>query len=134
MGKVKKKIYDPNSMAFRLSMSLLIRIIERKTDYKRPNNQKWCFHIDRMIRLDNRKPETIQEVIEWCQQDDFWQNNILSTDKLRKHFDRLELQMGKSSKETFQQRVERVSKKNHTAEETHTNLRIDGKEIDMTPR
>ena len=46
-----------------------------------------------MIRLDKRKPERIEAVIYWCQQDPFWQSNILSTEKLREKFDQLELRM-----------------------------------------
>ena len=46
-----------------------------------------------MIRLDKRKPERIEAVIRWCQQDPFWQSNILSAETLRKQFDRLELRM-----------------------------------------
>jgi len=46
-----------------------------------------------MIRLDKRKPEKIKEVIDWCQADDFWYANILSTKKLREKYDQLVLQM-----------------------------------------
>ena len=49
-----------------------------------------------MIRLDNRQPNEIKAVIEWSQEDDFWQDNILSTTKLRKHFDQLSMKMGKN--------------------------------------
>ena len=37
----------------------------------------------------------IKEVIIWCQQDDFWYKNILSTEKLRKQYDRLVMNMVK---------------------------------------
>lgn len=87
--------YSPNSDEFRLSELLFNEIVSRKPDFKRPNLQKWAVHIDRMTRLDSRAVERIEEVIRWCQQDDFWQNNILSTEKLRKHFDKLELQINK---------------------------------------
>ena len=46
-----------------------------------------------MIRLDKRSPAEIKKVITWCQKDKFWMNNILSTEKLRKQFDTLALQM-----------------------------------------
>ena len=107
-----KKEYHPESNQIRFASFLFSEIRRRKPDYKEPNLQRWAVHIDRMIRLDKRKPETITRVIIWCQQDDFWQNNILSTDKLRKHFDRLELQMNKGQKETFAEKVARVSKEN----------------------
>jgi len=94
----KNNKYRPNSDEFRLAKLLLDLILIRKPDYKKPNFQKWAVQIDRMIRLDSRKPGRIEAVIRWCQQDDFWQDNILSTDKLRKQFDRLELAMQKSQK------------------------------------
>ena len=84
------------SEAYRLAEFLLSKIISRKPDFKKPNLSTWMVHIDRMIRLDNRKPETIEKVIAWAQADDFWQNNILSPDKLRTQFDKLELGMKKN--------------------------------------
>ncbi|ABR47067.1 phage protein [Alkaliphilus metalliredigens QYMF] len=52
---------------------------------------KWSQHIDYMLRLDNRSAEDIKEVIEFCQKDEFWMTNILSTAKLRNKFDQLYL-------------------------------------------
>ncbi|MCK4294284.1 MAG: hypothetical protein KAY65_13890 [Planctomycetes bacterium] len=94
----KQKNYSPDSDPFRLSELLLKLILARKGDFKKPNLQGWAVHIERMIRLDNRKPGRIEAVISWCQQDEFWQDNILSTEKVRKQFDRLELAMEKSRK------------------------------------
>ena len=87
----KKKTFLSDSIEVGLSELLFNEILSRKPDFKKPNLQTWAAHIDRMIRLDRRRPERIRAVISWCQQDDFWQNNILSTDKLRKQFDQLEL-------------------------------------------
>ena len=87
----------PNSDEFRLSELLLNLILSRKPDFKRPNLQSWAKHIDRMIRLDRRTPERIEQVIRWCQQDSFWQSNILSTEKLREKFDQLDLKIGKQN-------------------------------------
>ena len=80
----------------RLSSLLLSKIRERKPDYKEPNLQMWAKSVDLMIRLDKRTPERIEKVILWCQADDFWQNNVLSTATLRRQFDQLELKMRKS--------------------------------------
>ena len=87
----------PNSDDFRLSGLLCSLILARKPDFKRPNLQSWAKHIDRMIRLDRRTPERIEQVIRWCQQDSFWQSNILSTEKLREKFDQLDLKIGKQN-------------------------------------
>jgi len=46
-----------------------------------------------MIRIDKRDVSEIGQVIEWCQQDQFWQSNILSTSKLRKQYDQLVIKM-----------------------------------------
>ena len=86
-----------NSNEFRLAELLLNLILERKSDFKKPNLQTWVIHIERMIRLDKRTPERIEAVMRWCQQDSFWQNNILSTAKLREKFDQLELKMTKGN-------------------------------------
>lgn len=85
------KIYSPNSDEFRLSQMLLDKILERRNSFKKPDIQKWGVYIDRMIRIDKRPPEEIEKIIVWCQKDSFWQNNILSTEKLRAQYDKLAL-------------------------------------------
>ena len=49
-----------------------------------------------MIRVDKRDPDEIARVIDWCQADSFWQNNILSTEKLRIQYDQLLLKMNQT--------------------------------------
>ena len=90
-----KKTFLSDSIEIRLSELLLEKILSRNPTFKKPNLQSWTSDIDLMIRIDNRLPENIRSVIEWCQEDPFWQNNILSTSKLRKQFDQLVLKMGK---------------------------------------
>jgi phage replication O-like protein O len=84
-----KKMYSHTSDEVRLSSLLLSLIQNRNPNYKKPNIQNWAKHIDLMIRLDKRTSSEIENIIEWCQSDSFWQNNILSTEKLRKQFDQL---------------------------------------------
>lgn len=76
-----------------ISKLLLNEIIKRKPDFKQPDLEKWAVNIELMIRVDKRPLEQIKKVILWCQQDQFWQNNILSTSKLRKQYDQLVLKM-----------------------------------------
>jgi len=83
------KSYCQTSDEVRLSELLFNKIKTRNPGFKQPNIQTWAGHIDRLIRLDKRTPMEIQRVIEWCQEDLFWQNNILSADKLRKQYDTL---------------------------------------------
>lgn len=103
-NNINKKDIRRKSDDYRLSELLLNLIIERKPNFKKPNCGQWAKHIDRMLRLDRRTPAAIEEVIRWSQGDggngdgrwSGWQNNILSTMKLRQHFDKLELAMGKA--------------------------------------
>jgi hypothetical protein len=100
------KTYCTDSTEYELAKMLGELILERKPDYiyvlteQKNDWQKWTDSIRLMIERDNRKPDTIREVIKWCQRDKFWQDNICSTVKLRKQFDRLELKMRKEIKES----------------------------------
>ena len=96
--KKEDNIYSPNSDEFRLSNLLYGLIKENNPQFKKPNLDNWCGHVDKMIRIDKRSADDIEAVIRWCQQDDFWHKNILSTDKLRKQFDKLYINMPKDKK------------------------------------
>jgi len=99
----KQYIFRPNSDEFRLAELLLDLILQRSPNFQKGKLkgkngkekllQKWVADIDKLIRIDGREPKHIEKVIRWCQADPFWQNNILSTEKLRKQFDQLELKM-----------------------------------------
>jgi len=94
-----KENYSPNSDEFRMAELLFSLIYERHSDHKKPDMQKWALHIDRMIRIDSRSVEGIEKVIRWCQEDEFWQNNILSTASLRRQYDTLWLKAGLNGRE-----------------------------------
>lgn len=96
LREVKIREDNVECIEFRLSEYLLRLIKERNENFKQPNLEKWAEIIDLMIRIDKRDPEEIKEVIEWCQQDDFWQDNILSASKLRKQYDQLVMKMPNS--------------------------------------
>ena len=53
----------------------------------------WWQAMDRLIRLDDYTPDQVRQVIDWSQQDEFWQGNILSAKKLREKFDQLKTRM-----------------------------------------
>ena len=79
-----------------LSELLFDLIKERSNNFKQPNFKIWNKHIDLMIRIDKRDPKEIKQIIIWCQANTFWQNNILSTAKLRKQYDQLALKKGEN--------------------------------------
>lgn len=92
----KRNIFVEGSNELRLSTLLLEEIRKNKSDFKQPNQpnlQSWAKEVDLMIRRDGRKPERIEAVIRWCQKDPFWWKNVLSTEKLRDKFERLEAEM-----------------------------------------
>ncbi|MBW7990175.1 MAG: hypothetical protein FVQ84_09200 [Planctomycetes bacterium] len=95
----------PSSEASRLSSLFFDLITARKSDYRRPDLNRWADEIDRMIRIDNRSPERIEAVLRWCQNDSGngnnwggWQSVILSPKKLRDKFDGLEMKMAGNNK------------------------------------
>jgi hypothetical protein len=92
-NSTKNSTYMSDSIEYGLADLLFKLILKRNPKYKQPNLQTWAKHIDRLIRLDKRTPAEIKAVIRWCQSDSFWQNNILSTEKLRKQFDQLQMKM-----------------------------------------
>jgi phage replication O-like protein O len=60
---------------------------------KQKTTQSWANEIRKLVEIDKRTIKDIEQVIVWCQADDFWKTNILSGEKLRKQFSRLFLQM-----------------------------------------
>ncbi len=118
----KVNIYCPNSDEFRLAELLFSMIKKRNPKHKSPNLSAWARHIDYMVRIDGRSVQDIERVITWCQSDQFWQNNILSTDKLRKQFDQLFMKMNTSSKSSGKSFEERVRDELGIEEEKHDDI------------
>lgn len=94
-SKHKNRVYESDNTNFKLANYLLEKIREHNAsvypvDSKNPPDlQKWANDIRLMHERDSRSYDDIKRIIEWCQQDDFWQDNILSTGKLRKQFGKL---------------------------------------------
>lgn len=120
------KTFTLDSTEYQLSELLFTEILKRNPEHKKPNLQTWSKDIDKMIRLDNRKPEKIKAVAVWCQKDSFWQGNILSTAKLREKYDQLLMKMN-GKKGGYQTRSER------NAEAKEEFLAQNRTEIDITP-
>ena len=91
----KNNSFIETSIEFQLSKLLLDLMIKNSPTCRKPNNlQGWAKQIGLMINRDKRDPEQIRQVIGWCQEDEFWKTNILSTSKLRDKYDQLILKMG----------------------------------------
>ncbi|WKV22506.1 replication protein O [Bacillus phage vB_BceS-M2] len=87
----QKKLYAPESDEVRLAHYLLQKIRENNPDHKEPNLQTWAGDIEKMIRIDGRTPQQVQNMIDWCQADHFWKANILSGKKLREKYDQMKV-------------------------------------------
>lgn len=87
-----KRTYAENSTEYTLAMYLFDKIKQNNPDHKDltpSQKQTWADHIRLMIERDKRTPKQIHNMIDWCQNDDFWKLNILSTAKLRKQYDKM---------------------------------------------
>jgi phage replication O-like protein O len=96
----KETSFVATSDELRLALLLDSLIRKRNPKQKRlslPNEQTWAEHINKLSRIDGHTSAEIEGIIKSCQSDEFWQNNILSTAKLRKHYDQLTLKLGNHS-------------------------------------
>ena len=87
------KPFADGSLEMILAGQLKNKILGNNETAKTPSDlNKWAEEFDKMLRLDKRKFEDIERVIEFCQTDPFWIPNILSAKKLREKYDTLYLQ------------------------------------------
>lgn len=84
-----------------LATLLFESIKKTKPDIKPPNLKAWEKELDRMTRLDQRDLERIKAVINWLPSSDFWKKVILSAEKFRKQFDRLEIEMDNGREDSW---------------------------------
>jgi len=79
------------SDAVDLAEYLRDRILEWKPNALIPKDLlKWAGVFRLMLQLDKRNPDEIAEVIKFATKDVFERPNVLSADKVRKHFDRIQ--------------------------------------------
>lgn len=77
--------------AHELAKRLHAWILKNKPDRKIQDGweDRWARDIEKMNRLDGRSWEAIAACIDWSQRDEFWRQNVLSGETLRKHYDRM---------------------------------------------
>lgn len=88
-SKVILKTFLSHSEEVRLANLLWELIIKNNPFAKKPNMQSWAKEFDKILRIDMRDIVCVEQIIEACQADNFWQSNILSPKKLREKFDQL---------------------------------------------
>ena len=92
---IQKKLsrtFEKSEIVYQLTIYLEGKIRENNKSVKEktePQIQSWCKDIDKLLRLDNADPNEVKQIIDWVVKDDFWSSNVLSAEKLRKHYSRL---------------------------------------------
>jgi len=102
--------YTEDSPPYRAAIYLRNRILENNPRARVPNDdpgdpllQKWAQEMDRLNRIgppggtQGYSWQEIRDLIDFSQEDDFWQANILSVGKLREKCVQLENQMRRST-------------------------------------
>lgn len=87
-------IFDEDTIQYQLAMFMRQCVLENLPNAKVPEPtpkglKRWAYEIDLMIRIDNRSPDEIRDMIDWSHRDSFWKANILSPGKLREKWDTL---------------------------------------------
>lgn len=93
-----RKRYASDSREYLLAAQLRDGIMHNNPDHRKITEaqlQKWADVMRLMMDRDNRTFDQIGNMIDWCQQDDFWQTNILSAASLRKQYDRMKVKASK---------------------------------------
>ena len=108
--------FDEQSMPYKASIKLRKYIKENNPRQPLPNPNpedmhKWSVEMDRLNRLgavggNNGYTWTeIRRIMDWCQQDEFWRDNILSASKFRKQIIKLENKMKKDKNYTSKRKM-----------------------------
>lgn len=103
--------FSTNTEAYKLSECLFNLILKNNSHSrlhacqngdKEKTILRWAQDIEKLIRIDQQKPSTVEEAIRWCTSDSFWGANILSGSKLREKWDTLVAQMNRPRAGNFE--------------------------------
>lgn len=105
---ISLKKFDENSIEIKLSKVMFSLMRENNETMKEPSFQSWAAEFDKILRIDKRDIEQVKNMIVFIhggeidrqvvEKHDFWHKNILSPAKLRKHWDRLVLEIKSKTK------------------------------------
>ena len=111
--------FDKGSKPYKMAMYLKKKIKSNIPNQPVPKDspkqmESWSLAMDRLHRLGTVGGDSgyswdkIKEIIDWCQQDEFWYKNILSASKLRKQAVKLETRMKEDKGYTLNQPEEEI--------------------------
>ncbi|SFX78395.1 hypothetical protein SAMN04487866_12523 [Thermoactinomyces sp. DSM 45891] len=94
----KQNVYDDESPYMKMAQYLQKQILSWKPNARTPDDlNKWADEFRKLVELDKRTKQEIQEVTDFATTDHFWQANILSASKLRAQFDQLQAHKARKS-------------------------------------
>lgn len=98
-------VYDP--IVHELARHLAAKV-EAAIGEPPRQNAAWLQEMDRMLRIDQRKPDDVRAIIDFGFSSDFWPDKLLNPGKVRKHYEGVKSQMRKASKVVNHPAVDRV--------------------------
>ena len=91
--EIDKEAYRITELFFNDLMTI---INPTRYNKNKPDLQEWSEHIRLLHERDGVEYKDMVPVWQWAFNDKFWKANILSTDKFRKQFDKLKIQMNEN--------------------------------------
>lgn len=113
---IRPNATDDFSEAVQRLCSTMADLVAEGGDPKPTVSRRWLEECDRLIRIDGREPQLIEDVMRWAMADDFWSGNILSMPKLRKQFTTLRKQMGRKQGADVTSIADRLTKRQEARE------------------
>lgn len=103
-----KRVYADDSPELLAANHLFEKIRDNNPEHKKPDLQGWANDMRLMHEQDKRSWDKINNMIDACQADEFWQGNILSAAKLRKQYDSMKSQFNARAKQQLSNPKQRV--------------------------
>ena len=87
-------VFSEDTEQYQLALFMRQCVLENLPNAKVPEEtpkslKRWTHDIDLMIRIDNRNPNDIRDMMDWAHKDEFWRANVLCPSNLREKWDRL---------------------------------------------
>jgi hypothetical protein len=124
INKEYQKKYSDGCFEMQCVNYLIRSIKEEMPNAKVPSTDialdKWCDHIEKMIRLDKRTEDDVYKVLVFARTDPFWKINIRSTSKFREKYETLYLQMKNKNSTSQPKKQQSINKFNQYPQRTYT--------------
>lgn len=99
----QRNVFGDDSPEMKLALLLAKLMRENNPNCKIPEDlQKWCDCFRLVMKIDGREYLDVEDMIYFAQRDEFWKQNILSPQKLRKQYDQLTLKRESKAKREAQ--------------------------------